>query len=378
MTNARDVHDLIREWTGSPEERRQLEELADRLEEALQAEVPYRPEFREALRAELMAQARRTLLPWYRRPVLWASTVAVAAAAAVVAFGLWQGPSLLGDFGAVPPQAPKVAEGPEQPGSLDSYEHSTIPRLSSNVKIPVVHLPDEVVADDQAQPEPLTGLDLDKGVQVYLVSNPADLDQFRRVAASLGITGQPQQVGDGYLVSSGGKTLTMSADGQIVYADSTAFTHAGAVIDEHGAREAASRFLSRAALPVPDLHPVVTVQPGEQGGHIYQVTYTPRVEGRPVVNGRTVVWMTDRSGVFRAEAHLRAQEQALGLRPVVSPDEAVERARQGGGLFGPGVDLVYVRSVVSGAVYLQPQWRVFGSNEQGQRVVRYIPALADE
>jgi len=369
MNSTHDVHELIGEQAEGPEERVQLSQIADVLDEALQAEVPYRPEFRAALRDQLMAEARRTLLPWYRRPMVWGSSVAVAAAAAVVMLGLWYGR----------PAPPGVPSQVANRDGVSSFEHSTTPRLTSDVKIPQVRLPDELVTDQRIQPEPVTGLDPSLGVPVYLVKNAADLDQFQRVASNLGLTGTPQQVQGGYWIGTAEKGLTMSADGRIVYVDAAAASSSGSVIDADGAREAAHRFLNRAALPVPDLQPVVSTQPGEQGGQVFQVTYTPRLDGRPVVNGRTVVWLTDRSRVFRAEAYAYAREETIGSSSLITAEEAVSLARnQGGGQFGPDADLVYVRAAADGVVYFQPQWRVFGWDSAGNRVVRYIPAMAAE
>lgn len=369
MNSTQDVHELIGEQAGSPEERRQLSQIAEALDDALQAEVPYRPEFRAALRDQLMAEARRTLLPWYRRPWVWGSSVAVAAAAAVVMLGVWYGQP-------VPPGASsQVAEH----DGVNSFEHSSTPRLTSDVQMPEVSLPDELVTDPYIQPEPTANLDLSAGAPVYVLRSAADLDQLERVAANLGLTGTPQQVQGGYWLGAGDKGLTLLADGRIVYVDNAAASATGSVIDADGAREAAYRFLNRAALPVPDLQPVVSTQPDEHGGQVFQVTYTPRLEGRPVVNGRTVVWLTDRSRVFRAEAYVYAREETIGSSPLISAEEAVNRAKsRGGGQFGPEADLVYVRTAADGAVYFQPQWRVFGQDSAGNRVVRYIPAMAAE
>jgi len=369
MNSTHDVHELIGEQAEGPEERVQLSQIADALDEALQAEVPYRPEFRAALRDQLMAEARRTLLPWYRRPVVWGSSIAAAAAAAVVMLGIWY----------AQPGAPGAPSQVAQNDGVNSFEHSSTPRLTSDVQIPQAFLPDELVTDQRIQPEPVTGLDPSLGVPVYLLRNAADLDQFQRVAANLGITGIPQQVQGGYWIGTGDKSLTMSTDGRIIYVDAAAASSTGSVIDADGAREAAYRFLNRAALPVPDLQPVVSAQPGEQGGQVFQVTYTPRLDGRPVVNGRTVVWLTDRSRVFRAEAYVYAREESIGSTALITAEEAVNLARsRGGGQFGPEADLVYVRAAGDGVVYLQPQWRVFGQDSAGDRVVRYIPAMAAE
>lgn len=373
MKDNLDVHEVIGEQANSLEEQRHLEEIAEVLDKALQSDVPYRPEFKEELREHLLVEARRTLLPWYRRPRVWVSSLAVAAAA-LVALGLSSGaPWSQGS-------APQVAEEDgESSDGVNSYEHSTTPRLTSEMELPVVHLSDEILSDASVEPEPVTDVDPSAGVPVYLIRNGADLDQFQRVAANLGITGKMQQSEDGYWVGSGDKRLTMSADGHIVYADAAPTPLTGEVMDEADAREAAYRFLNRAALPVPDLQPAVAVQTESEGQQVYQVTYTPRLEGRPVVNGRTVVWMTDRSGVFRAEAYLHAREETIGSGELISPEEAVALAIQaGGGQFGPAADLVYVRAASDGSVYFEPQWRVFGQDEGGNRVVRYISALAHE
>jgi len=55
----------------------------------------------------------------------------------------------------------------------------------------------------------------------------------------------------------------------------------------------------------------------------------------------------------------------------------LDRARkQGGGTFD-SVDLVYVRTLDDDRVmYLQPYWRVYGTHTAGQRMVRFVPALA--
>ncbi|HWI53768.1 MAG TPA: hypothetical protein VNT01_16645, partial [Symbiobacteriaceae bacterium] len=115
------------------------------------------------------------------------------------------------------------------------------------------------------------------------------------------------------------------------------------------------------------------VMEGNVGGkRLYRVTYTPRVEGRPMVNTQTAVTVSDRGIVVQADAYVRFVEESGTRAAVISPDEARQQAAARGGALAPvGLDLVYVRTQSTGGDwYLQPYWRVFGTG-----VVRYVPAL---
>jgi hypothetical protein len=378
MTKAQEIRELIAEQSTGPGERKVLETVADVLDESLTRDVPYRPEFRAHLRGQLMAEARRTLTPWYRRPAVWGSSIGVAAAAVVLAVGLqvYQKAPVRHPGPATPPvaQGPGPAESKGVPGTAPAPN----PHMVGWEELPAIQVPDEVTPAGQPVPvpEPPTGLDLGPGLKVLRLAGQPDMVQFSRMAAGLGFTGQAQMSGGAFVIAAGGRRLVMTADGHVAYADQAPAQAAGPTLaDASGALAVARRFLDAGSLPVPDLQPIVA-QGTENGQRVYTVVYTPRVDGRPVVNARTVIAVAEGSRVLRADAYAYANEQPVGTLPAVQPEQALAAAAaRGGARFGPEVDLVYLRTVEGQAVYLQPAWRVFGTPAGGGRVLRYVDAL---
>lgn len=374
MTRIQEIKDMIREEAASPVDRKALESLAGALEETLSQEVPYRPEFKAQLRRKLMAEARRTLTPWYRRPAVWGTSLSVAAAAAVLAIGLQM-------FDPTAPQgpeqgAPEVTSTPA-PTDITSRSVPVNPVLTSaeRLSLPVLNLEDERLPAGHPGPGSLAGLDPARGLQVYQLtglSGRVDERLLTEVAGRLGLTNPPQRTAQGLQVTEGDRALLLMPDGKMIYTDPTAANPSGTpTAGAEGAQALARRFLDRAALPVPDLSPTVT------GTSVFTVVYTPRVDGMPVVNGRTVIRVTDRSGVARAEAFAPSGLESKGTQPAVALEQGQRLAKDRGGLVTiTGADLVWVRTPAQNGVYLQPYWRVFATNTQGERIARFVPALA--
>jgi hypothetical protein len=380
MTKAHDIDELIAESSSGTAERHALEAAAVTLHESLTRAVPARPEFKARLRQQLVAEARRTLMPWYRRPAVWGTSVSVAAAAAVLAIGLQVyrgGPhSDMAGAGPTGPLAPLVTDAPPIPIPDQTFKSFYV----NQVKVPAIVLPDEVIPPGQVAPAPdsVAGLDLSQGLKVFVLGSLPDMAQFTRIASGLGFTQKPQRSGIDFTLTAGRRTINMTADGEVLYIDQSNGQDPGAVTDAAGAQLVARRFLDTAGLPVPDLQPTVSAVT-EGGQRIFTVSYTPRVEGRPIVNARTVIIVSDRSRVLEADAYVYAREQDPTWHPVISPEAALaEATKRDGGRFGGDVDLVYVRTVSDQTVYLQPSWRVFGTGDQGARLMRYVPAVAPE
>ncbi|MGE5673411.1 MAG: hypothetical protein ACM3XM_05940 [Mycobacterium leprae] len=371
MTEADDVRAVIAEQAASPGERKALTTVADALERSLAAEVPYRPEFKAELRRQLVAKARQASAPWYRRPAVWGSSVAaVAAAALVVTVGM----RIFVDR-AVPgsPITPtSVAENNPKSatGTGDQASH-----LVNRLKLPVLALPDEPALPGE-RPAPNAGLNL-AAVKVFVLSGRPNEAQFDRIAKGLSFAGDVAREGAGYRMADTGRSLSMSADGLVVYAGpaEVSVTGGNLVMDQNAVRSIAQRFLYEAALPVPTLEPAVLEEGNGTASHGYRVVYTPQVGGRPVVNARTRVTLTDRGAVVAVEGYVQAAEQEEGSYEVIPPEQAVTNANKlGGGTFTQA-DLVYARTPTEQAVYLQPYWRVFGTNARGEALVRYVAAL---
>jgi hypothetical protein len=369
MTKAQDVRELIAEQSAGPAARRQLESVAALLETTLSRDVPYRPAFKAELRRQLLSEARRRLMPWYRRPAVWGSAVAMVATVALVAAGLrfWQsgtGPS--------PVQSPPVTQGPVVDPHRPSGGGEGQPHLVNYLNLPVEALADEPLAAGQG-PEPQGRVQPGAALTVYLVTpGRGDLSLFRRVADGLGLQGEPQALNGGFQLVAGNRRLWMGPDGQVVFTDAGPFRE-GTPVDESGVRSVAQHFLEKAALPVPSLDPVVT-ETRVEDRRIFAVTYTPRAGGRPIVNARTVVEVDDRGHVRQARAWPQTTLEEKGAYAAVAWEEAVRQATARGGSF-KDADLVYVRTRSGEAVFLQPYWRVYGVDGQGRPVVRYVPAL---
>lgn len=365
MTRAFDIKQLIAEEASGPTERRALEEMAHRLDDTLSAEVPYRPEFKAQLRKQLMTQARQQLTPWYRRPSFLGSSMAVAAAAVVLAFGLnlWQS-----DLPEIAPSAPEVAPNakvaqPEPTGT--SF------LVSEQLRdVPVIELADErltstVPGSKRAAAETAQGM-----LQLKRLTARPDEEQFRAMANRLAFRGESRRTSDGWMASDENQTLTMTQDGKVGYTNSSPSASPSAQeIDADRARQVAHQFLDRAVLPIPTLQPAIT--PVDD---TFSVTYTEMVEGRPIVNARTIILVSKQGAVVKAEAYVASGTSTQGTYQAITEAEALTEARNGGGTFDQA-DLVWVRTPGDSTVYLQPYWRAFGTDSGGTPVVRYVPAL---
>jgi len=176
MSRYADITELIAEQVSDRAERAALEETARRLARGLERPVPYRPEFREALRRDLLLAARKRQRPWYRRPAVFGSVIAVAAAVAALAVGLslWQPPDVQAPgtgLAAQPDPAPaQVAPPPtgvpqEQNGPPTSY------LVSLPADLPAVTLADE------------SGADVTTALETPVASLPAGGLQLKRLTA---------------------------------------------------------------------------------------------------------------------------------------------------------------------------------------------------
>lgn len=363
MTTTRDIRDLIAEEASSSAERKAMEAVAERLGEALSQDVPYRPAFKAELRRKLMAQARRQApTAWYRRPAVWGSASAMAAAVGILAVGLtlWNNPPANRDN-----QPPVTNPATPGPGGTTPNPRpvSTLPDL------PRVALADETLEPGHAGAESLAGVNPSAGLAVYKLGGKPTAEQFGRMAAGLKFTAQTTNLSDGgWTVSQGSRSLRLTTDGRVSYVDGTPAPAAGTPTDANGAVVAARQFLLDASLPLEGEPLVKEGQP--QGKRIFQVTYTRRFEGRPVVNIPTVVMVSDRGAVVEADAYVNFAEVSRVTGEVIPPEDARKKAQERGGTFGE-VDLVYVRTKSNdGDWYMQPYWRAFGSG-----AVRYVAAL---
>ncbi|HLN64797.1 MAG TPA: hypothetical protein VK464_25005 [Symbiobacteriaceae bacterium] len=369
MTKAQDVREAIAENSVTPAERRAMEVLADRLEETLTADVPHRPQFKAELRSRLVAQARRQMTPaWYRRPAVWGSAMAVAAAVGILAVGL----QMWGPAGPGPKPAGETAQAPANPvtPATPGVNPSITAKQVNTINLPVVALAPEVLPAGHPGPESIGGLQQATELNLYLASGRPDEAQFARMASGLAFTGKAVTGPRGFSLTEGTRTLTMTLDGAVTYEDRTADS-AGAAMTAEKAQAAARTFLENAALPIPTLTPAVLVN--DKG--VWAVEYTPRVDGRLIVNARTLIQISPGGKVVQAGAFVQQTYQAAGPYSVNPAAEALRQARAAADATYDGVDLVYARTLDREAVYLQPYWRVFGVNSQGARVVRYVPAL---
>ncbi|MFZ5828017.1 MAG: hypothetical protein ACOY94_27240 [Bacillota bacterium] len=365
MTRAYDINQLIAEEASGPSERRALEEMAHRLDDTLSADVPYRPEFKAQLRKQLMAQARRQLTPWYRRPSFLGSSVAVAAAAAVLFVGLnmWQQ-----DLPEIVPGAPEVA--PNEKIAQPQPEAPKAFLVSEQLRdVPVVHLADE--PQTTAVLSASTAAEAGQGMlQLKRLTARPDEEQFRTMANRLAFRGESRRTSDGWMITDEAKTLTMTEDGKVGYSNSSPAVPPNAQeIDADRARQVAHQFLDRAVLPIPTRQPVVTPE-----GEAFTVIYTEIVEGRPVVNARTIIQVNNQGAVLKAEAYVSSGTSTQGTYQALTEAEGLAEARSGGGTFDRA-DLVWVRTPGDSTVYLQPYWRAYGTDSAGAPVVRYVPAL---
>ncbi|MFZ5813792.1 MAG: hypothetical protein ACOY93_00635 [Bacillota bacterium] len=363
MTRAVDIKQLIAEEASTPADRRSLEQVANRLEESLSEEVPYRPEFKAQLRKQLMAQARQQLTPWYRRPAFMGSGLAVAAAAVVLAIGLnlyQKNPE------AVLPQVdPGPAEVAEQPNPVPPTPNVSLVR-SLPRDLRQVALADERLG--AATPAFTGSAGTTQGLELKQLTARPNEEQFRAMAGRLAFRGESRRTDEGWSITEGDRSLTLTEDGQVGYTN-PAEPAAAETVDAQGARTAAHRFLDQALLPIPG-QPVVVA-----GEDSFQVIYTEQVDGRPVINGRTLIRVSGKGSVLEARAFVATGIKTYGnYTTVLTEAEALAAAQSRGGTFDRA-DLVWVRTPGEETVYLQPYWRAFGTDSQGEAIVRYVPAL---
>lgn len=371
MSRYADITELIAEQAADPTERQALEAVARRVARALERPVPYRPEFKAALREELLRAARRRLRPWYRRPAVLGSGLAAVAAAVALVVGLQmaqppaaQEPGQIAQEEPAPPVEPGSSSDPE-PQATQGGQTSYLVALPAD--LPEVRLADERTSEENLQGPGTTPLIA--SVQLMrLTARPGEAE-FRAMAARLGFRGESRRTAQGWVVADEDRTLTMTADGTVQYADLSEPDADAPPVDAQAAGQAAQRFLDQAALPVysqPD------ISPREDG---FVVVYTEHVDGRPVVNARTEIAVSLGGTVVRAKAYVPSGVTVHATyTQFVDEKEALELAESRGGRF-QRAELVWVRSVGDGTVYLQPAWRVFGTNTEGKPVVRYVGAL---
>lgn len=379
MRKQQEIRELIAEHGVAPEERQAMQAVAEALEEKLAPNVPFRPAFQAELRQQLMVRARQTLTPWYRKPAVWGPSLSVAAAAAVLMIGLqiWQ---------EAPVETPSPTPSAWTPWSLPqdpitSNPPEVQPNLvsdSGELGLVGITVPDQPLPEDHPGPASIAQLDLARGLPVFQLVQLTDQAQFSRVAEGLGL-GQPPVVrSDEITVVQDAITLVMAADGRVTFRD-TAVSSTIAnrpEIDLEGAQEAAQRFLLRAGLPIPS-QPVVTeeVLPTTKQT-VLAISYMPRVGDFPVVNAQTVIYVTPQNQVVWAEAYVPSREESRGNYKAVMPTSALVAAQNlGGGTFEK-IDLVYVRTPGEHGLFLEPFWRLFGTDATGERVTRFVPALA--
>jgi len=366
-----DISELIAEQAADSTEQKALEAVARRVARELERPVPYRPEFKEALRQQLMHAARRRMRPWYRRPIVVGSGFAAVAAAAALVIGLQlaQPPAVQGP-NEIAGQAPSVEPGPsaEPPPAAPGGGATYLVALPAD--LPEVRLADERTgADSLVSP---AGAQAVGSVQLMRLTARPDEAAFRAMATRLGFRGESRRTDSGWVVTDEDRSLTMTTDGTVQYADVSEPDAEVEPVDAQGAGQAAQRFLDQALLPV---HSQPDISARDDG---FMVVYTEHVEGRPVVNARTEISVNQAGMVVRARAYVPSGVTIHATyTEFVTAQEALELAEERGGSF-QRAELVWVRSVGDGTVYLQPAWRVLGTNAQGTPVARYVGALVDQ
>jgi hypothetical protein len=367
--SAKDIRELIDSST-SQAERAALAETAQRVEDALHQPVPYRAAFRQQLRKQVVAEARRRMSPWYRRSAVWGSALAAAAAVVVLGFGI-----RLSQSGSAPPEV-AAPTPPAENREITRREQPVAPRLTNDRKdLPVIALADEVIPPDHSGPETIADLDVAKGLLVYRLSGRPDQAQFARIATALGFDQVGARSSTEFETAQGERKLRLRADGLVQYQDPETLRKEGSAPAALDPAAAARRFLEQALLPVPSLRPNVANTDLSVGKPAYKVTYTPTVQGRPIVNASTVVQISMHGAVSEVEGYVQTGDEQEGSFAVLEPAAAIDLANRGGGARFSQVDLVYVRTPVEQTAYLQPYWRVFGTTEHDERIMRYVPAL---
>ena len=370
MRRYADVTELIAEQAADSTEQKALEAVARRVAHELERPVPYRPKFKAELRQELLRAARRRLRPWYGRPAMVGPGLAAVAAAVALAIGLQmarppaaQGPEQVAE------EQPAAPEAPAPPSVTGDEPTSYLVHLPAD--LPEVRLADERTRLDRQLLAPASTAVVGSVQLMRLTARPGEAD-FRAMASRLGFRGESRRTDRGWVVADEDRSLTMTTDGTVQYADLSEPDADAAPVDAQAAGQAAQRFLDQAALPV---HSQPDISPREDG---FMVVYTEHVDGRPVVNARTEIAVNQAGTVVRARAFVPSGVTLHATyTEFVSEQEAVQLAAERGGSF-QGAELVWVRSVGDGTVYLQPAWRVLGTNAQGAPVARYVGALVHE
>jgi hypothetical protein len=370
MTKSRELEELIAEQAKSRAEQRALIETVDTLKRTLERPVPHRPEFKAQLRERLMAAAKAASpMPWYRRSAVWGPAVGLVAAVAVLAVGLQvyrQHPG--GQTASSSPIVPSVAQ-PVNPHS--------VPITVSRTHLPMVALND-APADDLA---PEGAPNVAGGLAYYQLTVRPDRQTLVTLAQKLKLPEPgPGDPASGELrVTEGARLLFLQSDGEVVYGDKAPDSAADTAlpqIEAQGAVDVALHTLHALDLPVPTLDPTVKEVAIGAVPHAFVVAYTPRVEGRPIVNAVTQVVVTDRGRVTQLAAYLPTNQELKRPSEALTVDQALQQAQAHGGASSfTTADLVYARTVDGTAIYLQPYWRVFGQSDSGSRIVRYVPAL---
>jgi len=367
-----DIKGILSEHTHEAGELRALSRTAERLEKVLGQEVPYRAEFKAQLRQQLVAMARPAGEPWYRRVSVWGSGLGLVAAAAVLVIGLQLlqgGPVEPPGMTALPPNAPEIVDRPRI---------ALLPRLTNQLNLTTPQIPDEVVRPTSPEADPSNVVNAEQGLRVYTLTARPNEEQFTDLAVRLGVSAMIQRVDRGFQAFDDRRKLQMTMDGMVQFEDLVPpQTEAAPVVNAIEARAIARRFLDRAALPVLDLQPAVHEERTAQGLASFTVSYAPRVDQMPVINGRTLIRVSSQGHVDRAEAFVASGHQTTIPYAVISKEDAILAAKERGD-FVPSAnvsDLVLVRTVGDQAVYLQPYWRIFGQSSSGVQVARYVPAL---
>jgi hypothetical protein len=364
-----ELRELLEENGADP---RAYAHLAAGLQAELESPVMMRPEFRVELRTRLMAEARERLRrPWWRRPLVWSSLGGVAAAAVVLTIGLrlytgGERSLVPGSDLTTPPVTHLPEAGKEPTGTAPGL--SGTPHRVSSTKLPVLHLADEQRAGtiDQAG----GALDPSAELPVYVLTGQVNEALFQTIADRFGMSGgSPTSRPGEFGVTLGARTLKLQTDGHLTYEDASPAPSPTGETQVADPATVATTFLQQVQLPVVEAHPSVR----EEAGH-YLVIYQDRYLGRPIVNGATRVWVSRAGVIRRLDTFTPAGQQYDTAYTAVPLGEALAKASALGGSFTSG-DLVWVRTPSGDTVYLQPYWRLFGTDQQGQPVVRYLPAL---
>jgi len=378
MTEMDDIKGILNEQATDAVESQALELTVARLEQVLSKDVSYRPAFKAELRNRLLTQARPKQVPWYGRVSIWGSGLGLVAAVAVLVVGL---PLLQGGmvvpFGTMEPPPGITALPPETPEIVDGPQIALVPRLTNQLNLAVPEIPDEILP---AAGHEINGdsPDVTQGLRVYTLTARPNEEQFTDLAVRIGVSAMIQPIDRGFQAISEHRTLQMTVDGLVQFEDRSSVAAASEmVVDPAAARLIARRFLDRAALPVPDLQPAVHEERSDSGGFSFTVSYSPRVDRMPIVNGRTMIRVTSQGQVERAEAFVASGHQTTIPYAVIAKEDAIRIATERGGFIKSDQvsDLVLVRTLSDQTVHLQPYWRIFGQTGTGVKIARYVPAL---